>query len=136
MPSLFTRIIQGTIPAEVVFSDERFIAFMDLAPANPGHCLLVPRHEVQYLADLPVAVQAALGPALTRLIQTVKTATGCPAVNVLVNDGPEANQAIPHAHVHVIPRFAGDRKVVHPPGTPYADGAMAALAAKLRQAAG
>jgi histidine triad (HIT) family protein len=136
MPSLFTRIIQGAIPAEIVFQDERFIAFMDIAPASPGHCLLVPRHEVQHLADLPADVAAALGPALQRLIRAVKGATGCPAVNVLVNDGPEANQAVPHAHVHVIPRHAGDLVLKHPTGTPYAEGAMKPLAARLRQAAG
>lgn len=136
MPSLFTRIIQGTIPAQIVFSDTHFIAFMDIAPANPGHCLLVPRHETQYLADLPPDVLAALGPALTRLIRAVKAASKAPAVNVLVNDGPEANQAIPHAHVHVIPRFAGDHTLVHPAGTPYRDGEMAALALRLRQEAG
>lgn len=136
MPSLFTRIMQGSVPAQVVFSDDRFIALLDIAPANPGHCLLVPRHESPYLADLPTDTQAALGPALARLIRAVKAATGAPAVNVLINDGPEANQAIPHAHVHVIPRFAGDGVLVHPHGTPYPGDAMAAMAAKLRQAAG
>lgn len=135
MPSLFTRIIHGSIPAQVVFSDEHFIAVVDIAPANPGHCLLVPRHETQYLADLPGDTQAALGSALARLIRAVKAATGAPAVNVLINDGPEANQAIAHAHLHVIPRFAGDGALVHPHGTPYADGALAAMADKLRQAA-
>lgn len=136
MPSLFTRIMQGSVPAQVVFSDDRFIALLDIAPANPGHCLLVPRHEAPYLADLPADTLAALGSALARLIRAVKAATGAPAVNVLINDGPEANQAIPHAHVHVIPRFAGDGAFVHPRGTPYTGDAMAAMAAKLRQAAG
>ena len=132
MASLFTKLIAGEIPAEFVFQDERFVAFLDISPANPGHCLLVPRQEAQYLGQLDAATLAALGPALTRLIAAVKGATGCPAVNVLVNDGPEANQAVPHAHLHVIPRFAGDGKVTHPKGTPYAEGGLAAMAAKLR----
>jgi histidine triad (HIT) family protein len=136
MPTLFTRIIAGDIPSQFVFTDERFVAFMDINPANPGHCLLVPRHEAQYLVDLPVDVATAIGPALQRLIRAVKTATGCPAVNILVNDGPAANQAVPHAHLHVIPRWPGDGKLLHPKGAPYTDDAMAVLAAKLRQAAG
>lgn len=132
MPTLFTRLIAGEIPAEFVFQDEYFVAFLDISPANPGHCLLVPRHEAQHLAELPAAVLAALGLALTRLITAVKGATGCPAVNVLVNDGPEANQAVPHVHVHVIPRWPGDGKLVHPKGTSYAEGGLAAMAATLR----
>ncbi len=132
MPSLFTRLIAGEIPAAFVFQDALFVAFLDISPANPGHCLLVPRHEATYLADLPSDVVAAVGPALTRLIAAVKGGTGCPAVNVLVNDGPEANQAIAHAHVHVIPRWPQDGTLVHPKGTAYGDGELAAMAARLR----
>ena len=136
MPSLFTRIIAGEVPAQQVFADARFVAIMDIGPANPGHCLLIPRHEAQYLAQLPAETLAALGASLTRLITAVKGATGCPAVNVLVNDGPEANQAITHAHIHVIPRWPGDAKLVHPKGTPYQGDEMATLATRLRAAAG
>jgi len=136
MPSLFTRIIAGEIPAQQVFAESCFVAIMDISPANPGHCLLLPRHEAQYLSQLPAETLAALGPALARLIAAVKGATSCPAVNVLVNDGPEANQAVPHAHLHVIPRWPGDGKLVHPKGTVYQGDEMATLAAKLRTAAG
>lgn len=136
MPSLFTHIIAGEVPAQQVFADPDFVAIMDIGPANPGHCLLIPRVEAQYLGQLPGATLAALGPSLARLIAAVKDATGCPAVNVLVNDGPEANQAVPHAHVHVIPRWPGDGRLVHPKGTPYQGDEMAALGARLRAAAG
>jgi histidine triad (HIT) family protein len=134
MPSLFTKIIAGEIPAQFVFKDETFVCFLDISPANPGHVLLVPRHESQYLSSLPSDTLARLGPTLARLITTVKKTTGCAAVNVLVNDGPEANQGVPHCHVHVIPRYLGDGKLVHPKGTPYKTDEMAQLAAKLQHA--
>ncbi|HYE05397.1 MAG TPA: HIT family protein [Planctomycetota bacterium] len=134
MPSLFTKLIAGQVPAEFVFQEPLFVAFLDISPANPGHVLLVPRAERQYLGDLPADTLAALGPSLVRLIACVKKATGAPAVNVLVNDGPEANQAVPHAHIHVIPRHAGDHRLTHPHGTAYRDGEMARMAAKLRAA--
>ena len=135
MTSLFTRIIRGELPAEIVFRDDRFVAFLDISPANPGHCLLVPIAEEQYLAQLPAETLSAIGAALKRLIEAVKIATRCPAVNVLINDGPEANQAVPHAHIHVIPRFGGDGKLVHPKGLPYAGAEMKRIADKLRAAA-
>jgi histidine triad (HIT) family protein len=127
MPSLFTRIIAGEIPGQFVFTDTLWVALLDIAPANPGHVLLVPRAEGQHLGDLPPATLAAMGERLTRLIAAVKRATGCPAVNVIVNDGPAAGQAVPHAHI-------GDGKLTHPHGTKYAEGEMERWAAELRKA--
>ena len=134
MASLFTRIISGEIPGKFVFKDERWVALLDISPANPGHVLLIPVAEAQYLSDLPGGTLAQLGDRLSRLIATVKKATGAPAVNVLLNDGPAANQAVPHAHLHLIPRFPGDRTLVHPKGTPYGDGELEQWAVALQRA--
>jgi histidine triad (HIT) family protein len=134
MPSLFTKIIAGQIPGEFVVRDDRWTAFLDINPANPGHLLLVPRHEAGRLADLPADTLAELGGYLARATRCVMAATGCPSVNVLVNDGPEAGQAVPHVHLHIIPRFAGDGRVQHPKGAAYPDGGLAAMGATLRAA--
>ncbi len=134
MPSIFTRIINGEIPGRFVFRDELWVALLDVSPASPGHVLLIPRHEGQYVADLPAAALATLGDRLARLTTAVKSATGCPAVNVLLNDGPAANQAVPHAHWHVIPRFPGDGRLVHPKGTPYGEGELERWADALARA--
>ncbi len=134
MPSIFTRIIAGEIPGRFVFKDELWVALLDISPAAPGHVLLIPRHEGHYLADLPAAALASLGDRLARVTTAVKSATGCPAVNVLVNDGAAANQAVPHVHLHVIPRFPGDGKLVHPKGTPYAEGELERWADALKRA--
>ena len=134
MPSIFTRIIAGDIPGEFIFRDDLWVAILDISPAAPGHALLIPRAEHQYLAQLPTETLATLGDRLARLTATVKAVTGCPAVNVIVNDGPEAGQAVPHAHLHVIPRVANDGRLVHPKGSAYAAGELAAIAAKLRTA--
>jgi histidine triad (HIT) family protein len=134
MPTIFSRILAGEIPAHFVFQGPSWVAFLDIAPANPGHVLLVPRHEAQFLSGLPVSALAELGPTLARLITAVRHASGAPAVNVLINDGPEAGQAVPHAHVHVIPRHAGDGKHYHPGGGKYPGDEAARMADKLRKA--
>ena len=134
MPSIFTRIISGEIPGRLVFTDDLWVALLDINPANPGHVLLIPRFEGQYLSDLPATTLASLGDRLSRVITAVKIATGCPAVNVVVNDGPAANQAVPHAHLHIIPRFPGDGKLVHPRGSPYCDGELDRWAEALKGA--
>ena len=79
MPTIFTRIIAGEIPGQFVFKDALWTAMLDIAPAAPGHVLLVPCAEAQHLADLPAATLAALGDRLARLTATVKRATGAPA---------------------------------------------------------
>jgi len=134
MASIFTRILAGEIPGNFVFQEARWVALLDIRPAHPGHVLLIPREERQYLADLSGPTQADLGRHLAMLTTAVKSATGCPAVNVVLNDGPEAGQEVPHAHLHVVPRWPGDGKGFLFAGAPYADGQMALMAERLRAA--
>lgn len=134
MPSVFTRIRTGAIPGEFIFRDELWFALLDIRPVAAGHSLLIPVHESQHLADLPPATLAALGDRLARLTAAVKQASGAPAVNVVINDGPAAGQEVPHAHLHVWPRFPDDGKRLAWPTTPYADGVLAQWADKLHAA--
>jgi len=134
MASIFSKIISGQIPGQFVFRDELWVALLDIRPVAPGHVLLIPLHEGQHLADLPATSLAALGDRLARLTAAVKAASGAPAVNVVVNDGPAAGQEVPHAHLHIWPRFPEDGKRLAWPATPYADGELARWADKLRTA--
>ena len=95
MPTIFTRIIAGEIPGQFVFKDALWAAMLDIAPAAPGHVLLVPCAEAKHLAELPAPTLAALGDRLARLTAAVKRATGAPAVNVLVNDRSSCQAAGP-----------------------------------------
>ncbi len=105
---VFCRIIAGTIPADLVYEDERLVAFLDVGPLAEGHVLLVPRAHVECLSELPSESAAALGAVLPRLAQGVLQTTGAPGLNVLINQGLQAGQVVPHVHVHVIPRRDGD----------------------------
>lgn len=134
MPSIFTRIIAGEIPGAFVFQDELWVALLDIRPVNPGHCLLVPRHESMHLEGLPAATLATLGDRLARLTLAVKAATGATAVNLVVNDGRDAGQEVPHVHVHVIPRHPADGKRLTLPASAYASGELERVAGALRGA--
>jgi diadenosine tetraphosphate (Ap4A) HIT family hydrolase len=106
---IFCAIALGTAPASVVFADDRYLAFMDIHPAQLGHVLVVPRRHAPLLADL----SAPEAEALFGLARRVALALGhsglpCDGVNLLLNDGAAANQTVPHAHVHVVPRRRGD----------------------------
>jgi len=134
MATLFTRIIDGSLPGAFIFKEARWVAFLDIKPSAFGHALLVPRHPGQYLADLPAETLAEIGPYVVRLSRVVKSVCAAPAVNVVVNDGPEAGQLIAHAHLHIIPRFANDRNAPFTAHRDYPEGELNRTAERMHAA--
>jgi histidine triad (HIT) family protein len=108
MSCIFCRIAAGEIPAERVYEDDHVLAFLDLSPLEPGHVLLVPRDHHELFEDLPAATLAAFGAATARLAAAAKQAAGAEATTLAVNNGRAAGQEVPHCHLHIVPRRAGD----------------------------
>jgi len=104
----FCRIVAGELPAEVVYEDEHVLAFLDIYPMNPGHTLVVPKSHVERLSDLPDELCGPLFAAARKVAVAAISALGASGANVGLNDGRAAGQAIPHLHIHVVPRFPGD----------------------------
>jgi histidine triad (HIT) family protein len=98
MPSVFTRIIQGELPARFVWKDELCVVFLSIAPLRPGHALVVPRAEVEHWIDLP-AVTAGHLMMVAQTIGKAQQAAFNPARIGLMIAGFE----VPHVHVHVVP---------------------------------
>ncbi|MEE2732680.1 MAG: HIT family protein [Pseudomonadota bacterium] len=106
---IFCSILKGEAPASVVYQDEDCIAFMDLFPMRPGHVLVIPRQHGVFIDELTPALRAHLVEVCHWVIKAQK-ASGlpCDGNNVFLNDGPAANQHVPHVHFHVLPRRQGD----------------------------
>ncbi len=106
---IFCRIAQGEIPASVVYRDERVIAFMDTAPVNAGHLLIVPVRHAASLAEIAPADGERVFATAQRLAAALRrSGLRCEGVNLFLADGAIAGQEVFHAHLHVVPRFAGD----------------------------
>lgn len=103
--SIFEKIMRGEIPCFKVYEDEHAFAFLDINPVSRGHTLVIPRDPAERLDGLSDAAAAGLGVALARVARAVVSATGCPAYNVLQNNGAVAGQLVMHAHFHIIPRY-------------------------------
>ena len=98
---VFCQILEGRAEGSVVYRDERAIVLLDLFPVREAHCLVI--------QDLEPDLSAHLFELARRTIRAHKRAgLDVLAHNVIVNDGREANQHVPHVHVHVIPRRGGD----------------------------
>jgi len=105
---VFCKIVRGEIPAQVVYRDENFIAFLDINPISPGHTLVVPTAHVETLAASPQEWLAGLSGILPTLSRAVMTAAGADGMNLLNNIGRSAGQVVEHVHFHLIPRRSGD----------------------------
>lgn len=98
---VFCKIARGEIPATFVYEDEHVVAFDDLSPQAPVHTLVVPRtHHTDLGDDVPAELMAAIFCAVPR-VAAVKGVDES-GFRVIVNAGPDANQTVPHLHVHVL----------------------------------
>ena len=98
MTTIFTKIIEGEIPSHRVYEDDWTYAFLDINPRQPGHALVVPKTEVDYLFDLDDEAYQMLWGVCRTVSEAIKAVTKCERVFVVV-----AGFEIPHAHVHLIP---------------------------------
>jgi len=114
---IFCKIVRGEIPSSVVFEDDICMAFMDVFPISPGHCLLIPKKHYVNLMDVDPDVIAHMARRLTELTRGVKAASGAEGVLTVAANGVGAGQEVPHLHFHSIPRSAGSNFGFHfPPG--------------------
>lgn len=106
---VFCKIAEGVIPASVVYSSEKVMAFLDIQPVNPGHVLVIPRAHAKELSELdPEVGGQMLEVAMVVAEGLRRSGVKCEGVNLFLADGEAAFQEVFHVHLHVIPRFRGD----------------------------
>ncbi len=98
MASIFTRIVNGEIPAYKVAEDENYLAFLDVFPTAKGHTLVIPKKEVDYLFDLDDETYAGLQMFAKKVAVGLKKAVPCIKVGVMV-----LGLEVRHAHIHLVP---------------------------------
>ena len=106
---IFCKIINGKIPAAKVYEDSSIISFLDIMPANKGHCLVVPKEHYETFLDISDEDLKNLIVAAKKVTKALSLSIGNGSYNLVMNNGKEAGQIVAHAHLHVIPRFKGDR---------------------------
>lgn len=112
MSTLFTKIINREIPAQIVYEDELCFAFRDINPQAPTHVLLVPKKEIPRLVDAVASDQALLGHLMLAAGKVAHQLGIQDAYRLVVNNGADAGQSVFHLHLHLL---AG-RPFKWPPG--------------------
>ena len=110
--TIFKRIIDGEVPADVVYDDEYCLAFKDAAPQAPTHVLIIPKKEIPSLADLDADDQSLIGHIMLIIRQLANELGLSNGYRVITNCGDEGGQTVPHLHFHLM----GGRPLSWPPG--------------------
>ncbi|PID30857.1 HIT family protein [Candidatus Saccharibacteria bacterium] len=96
--SIFTKIIKGEIPCHKIYEDEHVLAFLDILPAQPGHTLVIPKRQVEFVWDLPDDSYAALRDAVKKVANQLRAKSGKTYVGELI-----IGLDVPHAHINLVP---------------------------------
>src|SRR5829696_25261 len=105
---LFCGIVDGSVPSQVIDSDDLTVAFMDIAPATPGHALVVPRRHWADLLEIEADDLSATVIAAQRLARRMKEVLDADGINLINACGAAAWQTVFHFHIHVVPRYEDD----------------------------
>lgn len=130
---IFCRIVQKQVPASLVYEDEKAMAFLDIRPLNEGHTLIMPKAHYENIFDISRELVEYVHGVTKKIAIAVEKATKADGISIVQQNGEAAGQEIFHLHVHVIPRYEG-QKLPSPSEVSQADReALNQTAAKIRK---
>ena len=106
---IFCRIVQKQVPSSLVFEDEKVMAFLDIKPLTEGHTLVIPKAHYESIFDIPRDLVAYLHGITKQVAIAIKKATNADGISIIQQNGKAASQEIFHLHIHVIPRYEGQK---------------------------
>lgn len=127
-PSIFTKIINGEIPCHKIYEDDKTLAFLDIHPVAPGHTLVIPKTEVEFVWDLSDEDYVAVMKTVKKVAVNIRKVLATPYVGEMV-----VGTDVPHAHIHVV-GFAHAselKRTLDGPGAPADQDSLAEMAKKL-----
>lgn len=111
--TLFEKIVAREVPAQIVYEDDLVLAFKDIKPQAPVHVLIVPKKPIPRIAEAKPEDHAILGHLLLKAAEVARQlGLAKPGFRLVFNNGPDAGEAVPHLHCHII----GGRPLGWPPG--------------------
>lgn len=108
-PSIFTKIIRGELPAYKIYEDDKTLVFLDIHPVQPGHVLVIPKEQIEFVWDLPDDLYQAVMATTKKVAQHMRNILDEPYVSERI-----VGIDVPHAHVQLIPFTSSDQLAVHP----------------------
>jgi len=113
---IFCSIIEGQIPAYVIYQDDIYLVILDRYPVARGHVLIISKRHVKDIYELNEEETANLMPLAQKIAKKIQANLGVPGLNLIQNNGKVAGQVIDHFHLHLVPRHENDGIIIK--GTP------------------
>ncbi len=102
---IFCKIIQGDIPSSKIYETDKVFVFLDIAPMNFGHALVIPKYHSETILDLPLEYAQDALEAQQKVATALMKGLGASGFNCIQNNFPSSGQVVPHVHWHIIPRY-------------------------------
>jgi histidine triad (HIT) family protein len=129
---VFCKIVKGEIPAAKIFENEKFLAFLDINPANFGHAIIIPKEHTESMISAKSAILKEILPLAKKIAQAITLNRRAQGFNVCINNSKAAGQLVPHLHAHIIPRYDADSLTIDKQKTKrYLPGEMEKIASEL-----
>ncbi len=106
---IFCRIVRRQAPASIIYEDETVMVFLDIRPLNIGHTLVIPKAHYVGIFDIPEKDLTNVYKVSKQISVAIKKATNADGISIIQQNGKAAGQDIFHLHVHVVPRFEGQK---------------------------
>jgi histidine triad (HIT) family protein len=106
---IFCKIVHKQAPASILYENDTVLAFLDIRPLTLGHTLVIPKAHFFGIFDISEKELAAVHAVTKQLSSAIKSATGADGISIIQQNGKAAGQDIFHLHVHVVPRFEGEK---------------------------
>lgn len=108
---VFCQIIKGKIPAQIVYQNDKVLAFLDNQPKTAGHTLVVPKKHFVNIFDIPEDMLAEVVGVTQKIAQKINQNLQPQGLNICQNNGAVAGQSVDHLHFHIIPRYQHSPKI-------------------------
>ena len=105
---IFCKIMNGEIPSNVVYENEKFKVILDRFPSAKGHMLVVPKEHFENIHEMPEEYLKELMSLVKKMAKVLNDKYSPEGINVLQNNGAAAGQSVFHFHMHIIPRYSND----------------------------
>lgn len=132
METIFTKIRDGVIPSTKLYQDDKCFVILDINPVHKGHALVISNEPYRNIDECPEDVLKHLIGIVKKVEKKQQNVLNCDGSNILINNNPASGQEVPHLHIHVVPRFNGDKAIYSLTHETYKDGEMAQLGTQLK----
>lgn len=129
---IFCKLANGEIPTNTVYEDEDFRVILDSSPATKGHSLILPKQHYANMFEIDDATLSKAARLAKKVITYEKNVLGCDGFNVLQNNGQVAGQTVFHFHIHLIPRYAGEKIIMEWDHKEYSDEELKSICSEMK----